>query len=59
MKIIKNQAKCKNCGKVLVSTDPDVYLYCTCGLIAVSGGNQAIMRLGHHKDIIEMSIKET
>jgi len=31
--------------------------YCSCGAIAVYGGKEALMRIGHHRDIEDMSIK--
>lgn len=58
MRIIKNQAKCKLCGDIVVSKSHMEYSYCKCGAIAVGGGNQAILRLGHHNHILELSEKE-
>ncbi|MBN2796697.1 MAG: hypothetical protein JXR88_14905 [Clostridia bacterium] len=58
MKIITNQAKCKICGDLVISTNLNDYNYCACGAIAVGGGNQAILRLGHHNHILELSVKE-
>lgn len=58
MRIIRNKAKCKRCGDVISSDTSDKYIHCTCGAIAVSGGYKAILRLGHHNDILELSEKE-
>lgn len=57
MKIIVNQAKCKLCGDLVISRDEEIYQYCTCGAIGVAGGQKAILRLGHHSDMIELSQK--
>jgi hypothetical protein len=58
MKIIANKAQCKLCGDIVESKEPGKYVYCGCGAIAVSGGNQSIMRLGHHNHIRELSEKD-
>lgn len=34
------------------------YTFCKCGKVGVAGGNQTILRIGHHADIEEMSLKE-
>lgn len=59
MKILVNKAKCRLCGQILESiNDNTEYNYCKCESIAVSGGRIAILRIGHHNNIIEMSEKE-
>ena len=59
MKILSNKARCKLCGDIVESTlDNQQYLYCKCKSIAVGGGNKAILRLGHHINIIELSQKD-
>lgn len=58
MKIVKNQARCRVCGDLVVSESVTEYNYCSCGAIAVSGGKVAILRLGHHNHIEELSEKE-
>lgn len=59
MKILSNKAQCKLCGDIVESTlDNQEYKYCKCRTIAVAGGNQAILRLGNHINIIELSKKE-
>jgi hypothetical protein len=59
MKIVKNIAQCRECKSIVESNDHrDNYKYCECKKIAVKGGYASILRLGHHRDIIEMSHKE-
>lgn len=58
MKIVKNRARCRVCNCVIESISKDDGIkHCTCGAIAVYGGKEAIMRLGHHRDIEDMSVK--
>lgn len=57
MQIVENKAKCRQCGDIIISKYNDRYEYCNCGAIAVCGGSEKILRLGHHIDIIEMSVK--
>lgn len=58
MKIIENVAKCRVCGDVIKSTQHEsAYQFCRCGKIGVGGGERSILRIGHHADIEEMSIK--
>ncbi len=55
---MKNRARCRVCFNVIESaTKDDGVTYCSCGAIAVYGGKEALMRLGHHRDIEDMSIK--
>lgn len=58
MKIIKNQARCRLCGDLVVSHSRTEYEYCRCGALGVSGGDQAILRLGNFHQMIELSEKE-
>ncbi len=58
MKIVTNKAKCLLCGEVVASTNESDYIYCKCGSLAVSGGEMAILRLGHHNNFIELSEKD-
>lgn len=54
-----NKARCRSCGEMLESKKNDgSYMFCKCGAIAVNGGTKAIMRLGHHINIEELSVKE-
>jgi len=58
LRILLNKARCRNCGEILESSHySELYTYCKCGKIAVNGGREAIMRLGHHIHIEEMSEK--
>lgn len=60
MKIIVNKARCRTCGEVIVADphDANENRFCKCGAIAVGGGCHFIHRLGHHRDIEELSVKE-
>jgi hypothetical protein len=59
LKIVKNRAKCRHCEEVVESEHRNHgYVYCDCGKIAVGGGKRSLLRLGHHADIIELSIKK-
>lgn len=53
-----NKAQCKLCGQIIVSEKNGVYEFCKCGSIGVSGGHEAILRLGHHNHFVEMSEKD-
>lgn len=56
--ILENKAQCRNCGDILVSQTPsEPYQFCKCGAVGVAGGLQTILRVGHHADIVEMSVK--
>lgn len=58
MKIVKNRARCRVCNNIIESiTKEEAMKYCSCGAIAVYGGKEALMRIGHHRDIEDMSIK--
>jgi len=59
LRIIENIAKCRVCGDVIKSEQPELpYSFCTCGKVGVGGGKQSILRIGHHADIEELSQKE-
>ena len=59
MKILVNKARCRNCGELLESKNSKRdYKFCKCGAVGVNGGTEAIMRLGHHINIEELSVKE-
>ena len=58
MKIVKNRARCRVCHKIVESlSKEDAMVYCSCGAIAVYGGKEALMRLGQHRNIEDLSIK--
>lgn len=44
IRIIKNCIKCKNCGDVIVSEYRHDYVSCSCGRVAVDGGNDYLRR---------------
>jgi len=46
VRILKNAAKCKNCGDVIESTDTQRFKRCECGKIYVDGGTRLIRRGG-------------
>lgn len=58
LKIVKNRARCRVCKNVIESVSKnDGMIYCSCGAIAVYGGKEALMRLGYHRNIEDLSIK--
>lgn len=60
MRIIENKARFRLCSQVIVSEPGEdaVKKYCSCGAIAVYGGDKQIQRLGNHRHIHELSVKE-
>lgn len=44
MKIIKNRARCKNCGDIIESNYRNDIKSCHCGAITVDGGHDYIRR---------------
>lgn len=60
MKIIENKARCRRCNQLLISEPEEGSFkkFCQCGAIAVYGGDRHIQRLGNHRYIHELSIKE-
>lgn len=46
MKLILNAAECLKCGDTIVSTHRHDFRGCSCGQIAVDGGNEYIRRVG-------------
>ena len=45
-KILENKVRCKRCGEILVSTNPDKIIYCACLAIHISGGLDKTLRGG-------------
>lgn len=41
-----NKVRCRNCGKMIESIDPDKTVYCRCGLVWISGGRERALRGG-------------
>lgn len=59
-KILKNAARCRNCGDVIESVHRHDFKYCSCGAIAVDGGTDYLRRLAASWDDFEdMSVYET
>ena len=54
-KIIINKAKCKKCGDIIESKEVNDFKRCTCGSIAIDGGQEYIKRVGNKDDIIELA----
>lgn len=53
-KIIVNKAKCKKCGDIIESKEVNDFKRCTCGSIAIDGGQEYIKRVGNKDDIIKI-----
>lgn len=53
--IIKNCIKCKSCGDVIISTHRHDFKRCSCGRVAVDGGNDYLKR-SFTNDYEELSI---
>lgn len=53
--IKSNKAKCAKCGDVIISKHVHDYVPCSCGAIAVDGGNEYLKRVGNMDDVIELS----
>ena len=59
MIIIRNSARCRKCGDEIESTYRHDYVRCSCGAIAVDGGQAYIRRtFTDIDDIIETSVLE-
>jgi DNA-directed RNA polymerase subunit N (RpoN/RPB10) len=43
-KIIRNAIRCNHCGDVIESTYRHDYVQCSCGRVAVDGGNDYLRR---------------
>lgn len=50
--IIRNSAKCLNCGEEIESTHRHDFKFCSCGKLAVDGGKDYLRRLtnGNYTD---------
>lgn len=44
--IVQNAATCLNCGDTIISKHRHDYVQCTCGMIAVDGGQEYLRRVG-------------
>lgn len=57
MKIIKNRARCKNCGDIIESRHTHEMVWCSCQSIAVDGGHSYLRWMAKDlKDIEDLSI---
>ena len=54
-KIISNKVKCINCGDILESKTVNDFKRCSCGKVAIDGGNDYLKRIGKEEDYIELS----
>ena len=55
-KILLNVAQCKKCKDVIVSRTTHDFRVCSCGNLAVDGGNSYLKRSFKTKDWTELSI---
>lgn len=53
--ILRNAARCRECGDEIESRYRHDYRACSCGAIAVDGGKDYIRRVGRLSDIEELS----
>ena len=56
MTIIRNSARCRNCGDEIESKHRHDFVVCKCGAIFVDGGKDYIRRGGDPVDIEDTSI---
>ena len=56
MKIITNRAKCRACHDVIESVNYWNYEICSCGAIAIWGGNKFLGHRGAEKDFEDLAI---
>ena len=54
--IISNKIKCKKCGDIIESKSTNDYKKCSCGAVAIDGGNDYLKRIGNEEDYEELSI---
>jgi hypothetical protein len=55
-KILVNKVRCRKCGTVLNSVNPDDILYCRCGEVWISGGLIKTLRGGELAFTEEQSV---
>jgi len=55
-RIFRNSAKCKKCHDEIESTHVHNFVRCSCGAIAVDGGNEYLRRIGNEEDIEDTSL---
>ena len=54
--IIRNAAKCNKCKDIIQSTSVHDYIECSCGSIAVDGGNHYLRAGGSKEDFIPLYV---
>ena len=54
--IVSNQVRCLSCGDDIFSVHVHDFVQCSCGKVAVDGGNEYIRRVGHRGMYEEKSI---
>lgn len=54
--IIRNAAKCGDCKDIIQSTSVHDYIECSCGAIAVDGGNQYFRAVGNKENFIPLYV---
>lgn len=55
---VGNKVSCRWCGDILMSHSPDVIIGCTCGTVAISGGDDELIRFCDMHDFAELSYEE-
>lgn len=56
--ILTNTIKCNKCEDIITSKHRHDFQYCSCGAIAVDGGNSYLKRTGDIKNYVELSTFE-
>mgnify|MGYP000642776699 CR=1 FL=1 len=56
MHIVSNQITCNSCGDTIFSAHRHDMVSCSCGEVAVDGGNSYLRRVGNRSDYTEQSI---
>lgn len=54
-KIMSNKVKCKLCGDIIESKNPQDYVECSCGKVGIGGGLNRLLRVGRVEDFEELS----
>jgi basic membrane lipoprotein Med (substrate-binding protein (PBP1-ABC) superfamily) len=53
--IVQNAATCLSCGDYIFSRHRHDFVYCTCGSIAVDGGQEYLRRVGDPEVYVDMT----
>lgn len=51
-----NAAQCRKCGKIMISNNPDMVAYCSCGSVWIGGGRERLLRGGELSFLNEMAV---